>query len=294
MRDRPVFVIGAARAGSTALAEYIASGLGLSLARGKESHFLASRGIPERSGGPSGRDFDSARDKSIKDFRTRFPVNASTGILDASTSSLYYSQSTSQMLDEHFPDALLIAVLRHPAHRAISAYRYMRARGYEKLSWSDALESEERRIHAGWPHIWHYSRESSYSSQLQGLGRWCERTLFLLYERDLADDALLDRISAHTGYPVVNRKPLERRNQAQAFSSPLVGRAAESLRASWLGRVAPPGARAAGTRVVNHLRSTKAPDYGSVDETLVAHLVGREAGSVSEITGLDCVAVWNR
>jgi hypothetical protein len=284
--------MGAARAGTTALAEMIADACGLDLARGKETHFLASAALGRPSGGPDGDRFDRSRARTKKEFDSYFPRGGSTRILDASASSLYYAPSAVSVLDEFFPDAHLVAVLRDPVRRAASAHRFMVARGLETLPFETALRAEATRIEDGWSHIWHYARAGLYSRQIEALARWRSRTLFLLYETDLRDPLLLaDRVSAHIGHPIVNAVRLRDRNQARPFLTPGIGRGAERLRALAVVRRAPAPVRALGRRAVAPLRRRSEPSPVEVGSDLREVYRG-ESARVHELTGLPAQAVW--
>ncbi|WP_448392067.1 sulfotransferase [Mycolicibacterium sp. XJ879] len=284
----PVFILGTARSGSTALAELISHSLGLELVRGKESHFLAASAIPDQSGGPDGPRFDRLRDRTITDFYARLPRGfRDTRFLDASSSSLYYASAAVKSLNQHFPNARLVAVLRNPVDRAESAHSYMKARGLERLEISDALHEEPFRVANRWPHIWHYANAGFYADQIAALGEWRQRTLFLLYEQDLRSETLMERISEHTGYPIIRRPQLEKRNEARSFSSPAVGRAAEWIRSSKMVATAPQWVRKGGRAWVNRFRS---PLQRDSDPIVRAELYARfrdQRGRLTELTGLD-------
>jgi hypothetical protein len=292
-----VFIVGTSRSGSTALAELVANACGLDLARGKESHFLASAALRRPSGGPDGRRFDRLRAQTKEQFDSLFPPSAAAGTLDASTSSLYYSGSAVQVLDEYFPDARLVAVLRDPVRRAASAHRYMAARGLESLPFADALQAETGRVEAGWSHIWHYARTGLYAHQIESLAHWRDRTLFLLYETDLSDPAgLAERISDHIGHPIVGPVEMSARNQARPFRSPAVGRSVEWLRSSALARRAPEPLRTAGRRVVATLRHAQPDGRAAPREDVgLARLGGfyrDDVERVSDLTQLPVREVW--
>ncbi|WP_448456404.1 sulfotransferase [Mycolicibacterium elephantis] len=283
----PVFIIGAARSGTTALAESVAASFGLALVRDKESHFLAAQGMPERHGGPRGTGFDRRRDKTIGEFQARLSRHNTGSFLDASTSSLYYASAAAGALNQYFPNARLIAVLRNPVDVAESAHRYMTARGLERLSLAEALREERRRIADDWPHIWHYTRTGHYADQVDALGVWRERTLFLLYETDLRSNTLIDRIADHIGYAPLRRHPPVQRNEARAFTSPVLGRSAEWIRSTRLVSSTPQWVRRQGRQWADKLRAPVAqPSNPVLRETLRAEFEP-ELDRLAELTGLN-------
>ncbi len=290
---RPVFIIGTAKSGTTALAESVSLSLGLELVRGKDSHFLAVNGLPGRSGGPIGPGFDRLRARSISDFRSMLSPNCiQTGFLDASVTSLYCASSAVEMLNQHFPDARLIAVLRNPIDRAESAHRFNVARGFEPLSMVEGLREEASRIADGWPPIFYYADTGHYTRQIEALGEWRERTLFLLYERDLGSDSLMDRIAEHAGYPVLNRHPLMTRNESLAFKSPALGRTLARIRMTKTVDTAPPWLRErARTWVVDRFRAPAKKDSDTAARALLKTSFEAESARLAELTGLD-VCSW--
>lgn len=292
---RPVFIIGTPRSGTTALAESLSLSLGVELVRGKESHFLASNSLPNRHGGPIGSGFDRIRARSIEEFRSRLSLRSSqTGFLDASATSLYYSQSAVGILNEHFPNARLIAILRNPIDRAESAHRFTVARGLERLSFSEGLRKESYRIAHNWMPIFYYADMGRYVRQIEALGEWRAKTLFLLYESDLGSDTLIDRIAEHTGYAVRQRPPLRTRNAALTVKSPAMGRVLERIRMTKAVESAPPWLRErARTMVVDRLRSPAEKDADPAARAFLKTYFENDSARLAELTGLD-VRSWFR
>jgi hypothetical protein len=292
---RPVFIIGVPRSGTTALAELVSLSLGVEMVRGKESHFLAVHGLPRRSGGSSGPAFDRLRAKTIADFNSKLsPKFNQTGFLDASADSLYYSSSAVDVLNRHFPDARLIAILRNPVDRAESAHRFTVARGHEKLSIPEALRAEPNRIAQGWTSMFYYADCGRYVRQIEALGEWRARTLFLQYESDLGSETLMDRIAEHTGYPVLRQHPLMTRNEAHTFKSTALSLTLERIRSTKMADRAPTWLREqVRTKVVDRLRTpAKRNSDPAAREILKAHFQD-DSDRLAELTGLD-VSSWFR
>lgn len=291
-KDAPVFIIGAARCGSTALAESVALSFGLDLVSGKESHFLAANGLPERSGGPNGQVFDRMRARTLSEFYARVPGGPGKfRFLDASTSSLFYSTSAVNTLDSNFPNARLIAILRNPVHRAESAHRFMVGRGLEELSLADAIVEEPRRVEKGWSYIYRYVGTGRYAEQIEALGKWRDRTLFLLYERDLHSDTLMDRISDHIGYPIVCRPPLATRNEARSFSAPALSRVYDTIRSTKAVRATPPGVRRRIRTLVDQFRTPLETDVDLAVRAKLLDEFWNDSARLGDMTGLD-VSLW--
>jgi hypothetical protein len=201
-------IIGAARSGTTALYQYLAEHPGLFLTDPKEPHYFALAGTTPAFTGPGDRqtinrlavtDRDAYRDL----YRTARPDQLRG---EASVSTLYHPAAIPRVRDEA-PDARLICVLRDPVDRAFSAYGFMRTRGWEPCeTFEEALSDEQRRIDAGWHHIWHYAAMSRYGEQVQRvLDAFPSEQLLVLRHEDLAadPDPVLRRVYGFLGVPPV-------------------------------------------------------------------------------------------
>ena len=163
------FIIGAARSGTTALAEILRHHPDAFVTQPKEPSFLAFSGQQVAFTGPG--DDISINRVAITDRDQYLSLYQSAGTKacrgDASVSSLYYSDHSVATLQQYFPEAKLVVILRDPAARAFSAYSYQRARGLEPCDdFREALDREADRIRCGWHHIWHYMAMGRYAEQL--------------------------------------------------------------------------------------------------------------------------------
>ena len=163
------FIIGAARSGTTALAEILRQHPDAFVTQPKEPSFLAFAEQEVAFTGPG--DDVSINRVAITDRDKYLSLYQSAGDKacrgDASVSTLYYSDHSVATLQRYFPEAKLVVILRDPAARAFSAYSYQRARGLEPCDdFRDALDREADRIRRGWHHIWHYVGMGRYAGQL--------------------------------------------------------------------------------------------------------------------------------
>ena len=97
-----------------------------------------------------------------------------------------------QRIKHYIPNAKLIAILRHPAERAFSAYSHLVREGYETLSFPQALKKERERIGQKWLPLFYYKKQGFYYS--------CLKSYFDLFPREniriyLYDDFEADTIS---------------------------------------------------------------------------------------------------
>jgi hypothetical protein len=181
------FVIGAARSGTTALAEMLRPHRDAFVTLPKEPHFLAFANHPPHFTGPG--DDDTINRVAVTDPDAYLALYADAGNRsvrgDASVSTLYYADTAVANIERYFPDARLVVILREPAERAFSAYSYLRARGYEACDdFNDALALEPERRELGWHHIWHYVEMGRYAHQLRPFvdAFGAERVQVLFYE----------------------------------------------------------------------------------------------------------------
>lgn len=184
MMTMPNFLLlGAQKAGTTALYYYLNQHPQIYMSPVKEPHFFAF--------GDGNIDYhDPWFDPSkmilqIEEYRALFSdVASETAIGEASPSYLYNPASPFQ-IKKYVPDAKMIAILRNPVDRAYSNYLHCRRDGRESIEdFSMALQAEKQRIAAKWSDLWHYKKQGFYSEQVSRyLGLFDrEQLLFLLYD----------------------------------------------------------------------------------------------------------------
>jgi Sulfotransferase domain len=133
-------IIGAQRAGTTSLHRYLVQHPGVrTMLRTKGVHF-----------------FDTNYGRGMAWYASRFPtklyawyVARRHGIeLRTGEASPYYlfHPHVPHRVAEHLPRVRLIALLRDPVQRAYSHYQHEVARGFETLSFEDAIEAEPARL----------------------------------------------------------------------------------------------------------------------------------------------------
>lgn len=132
-------VIGAQRAGTTSLHNYLAQHPQLVTSTYKEVHF-----------------FDLKYDRGLKWYRRNFCRRGyiesrarRTGLpqLTFETTPYYMNHpAVPERIDEHLPDTRFIVLLRNPVDRAYSHYWNERRKNFESLSFADALDAEPQRL----------------------------------------------------------------------------------------------------------------------------------------------------
>lgn len=285
-----VLVIGAARSGTTALVTELATHTDLYAGAPKEPHFLAlGHRAPLAFTGPG--DDVTINAKAVLRADAWGAMYPAPGGIDGSVSSLYYAPDAVAAIARHCPDAALIAILRRPAQRALSAHSYQTGKGWETLSFEAALAAEAERIEAGWHHIWHYRRMGHYAEQLEVFADAFGATRVLVldhaeFEQDPA--GVLRRCATHIGIDPEGFAMRNRRvNEGSVRARPLV-LAERTLRHSRVGsavvravlpRAARDRIRRVGRRDVTLTAATRREldQYFAADTARLAGLLGDRA-----------------
>lgn len=167
----PNFIlIGAQKAGTTALYHYLRQHPEVFMPEVKEPGFFAFEGeeldYRDAAGDPASicsyTITDPERYKRLFDG-----VEQETAVGEATTLYLHSEKAISR-IRTHVPDAKLIAVLRHPVDRAYSAYMHaVRERREPIDDFEEALRAEKRRVQDGWGFLWRYETLSRYTAPIR-------------------------------------------------------------------------------------------------------------------------------
>jgi len=198
------FVIGAPKAGTTALHAALATHPQLFLSSVKEpKFFLCGELPPPRENGPG--DAHSAQEWVWRrDQYEALFAGAPPGVLRGESTPFYLSDLPAQRrLREAVPEARLIAVVRDPVDRAYSNWAHLWADGLEpEADFLSACALEEEREAAGWARFWRYLKLGRYGEQLEHLtSLFPADQVHVLRYRELVDDprAAVDGICAFLG-----------------------------------------------------------------------------------------------
>ena len=163
-------VIGAPKAGTTALHAALSEHPGLYLSAIKEPKFFLSDGPPPDRGGPG--DALTYREHVWRrpDYEALFAA-APAGTLRGESTPLYlYDRAAMRRIRDTLPAARLIVIVRDPVERAHSNWTHLWSAGLEPVAdFVRACGEEERRIAAVWASFWHYIGLGRYGEQLQYL-----------------------------------------------------------------------------------------------------------------------------
>jgi len=166
-RTGPSFlVVGAARAGSTAVTEALRAHPDAFVTSPKEPHYFAFAGqAPGFTGPGDDETINVMAVTELENYLSLFPADRRAAVAgEGSVSTLYYHEVSVARVKAMNPDMRIVVVLREPVARAFSAFQYLTVRGYETESdFLVAVADEQRRRGAGWHHLWHYTSMSRYA-----------------------------------------------------------------------------------------------------------------------------------
>ena len=160
-----LFIIGAAKCGTTSLCINLAKHQDVFLPKNKEPQYIVSKFIKLPRNGPG----DDQRDKNIiselDEYLDLYKESRNIKYrIDGTVDIIYYPGSEKEIKQLN-PAAKIIIILRNPVERAYSAYKMlknMHMNQREQLSFEDALKKEEERIENNFEFIWEYKRGGMY------------------------------------------------------------------------------------------------------------------------------------
>jgi hypothetical protein len=192
------FIVGAQKAGTTSLYHYLNQHPEVYMSPIKEpfffDHELDSKGEVVAS------EFEGRRQPprfaNVKEYSRLFEGVGDEKAIGEATPLYIYAPGTPERIERYAPGAKSIALLRHPAERAYSAFLYAVRIGAEPLTdFAQALRAEPLRMRNGWHYVFHYRSRGLYYQQLQRyyevFGR--ERVGAWLYEDMKEDPAVVAR-----------------------------------------------------------------------------------------------------
>jgi hypothetical protein len=167
----PDFVIvGANKAGTSSIASYLGSHPAIQMSRVKEPMFFTSRPYhqsPARTEARVGRPYFAT---TLPEYSALFdgakPTVGAYG--EASTAYLADSGRASELMKKLVPDVKIIAVLREPTERAVSAYKMCYGNGIESKPFHEivAHASSQTKIRAA-HNVKEYVRNGLYAQLLE-------------------------------------------------------------------------------------------------------------------------------
>lgn len=162
-------IIGAAKAGTTALYYYLKQHPQIFMSPVKEPNFFALEGQKPNFRGPG--DGEAINRFSITDIEAYQALfeGAENALAVGEASPLYlYSPDAPKRIRHHIPNAKLIVILRNPVERAYSHFLHFVRDGREPYTdFRKALMEEEKRMREHWEWAWYYKAVGFYFIQLR-------------------------------------------------------------------------------------------------------------------------------
>ncbi|WP_299880377.1 sulfotransferase [uncultured Cocleimonas sp.] len=162
-------IIGAGRAGTTSMYNYLNQHPQIFMSPVKEPRFFAYvNNKPEYKGPPLGINNLERYSTDLSSYKKLFSqVSNETAIGEASVDYLYLHSSAERM-KVYIPDVKIIIILRQPVDRAYSQFWARVSSGMEPLTdFFQAMEAEDERMRNNWPPQFHYKQKSFYASSLK-------------------------------------------------------------------------------------------------------------------------------
>jgi hypothetical protein len=176
-------IVGAPKAGTTALAAILEHHPEVYVAPLKEPKYFSCRALDLPLGGPGDRFAEALFVRTEDAYRRLFRrARGARAVGEASVDLLYYHRSVIPEIRRLLGDPRIVISLRDPVARAVSAYSQLVRDGRETLSFADALAAEERRRAAGWEFMWSYVDVGRYRRQVAAYLESFSRVHVLLHD----------------------------------------------------------------------------------------------------------------
>lgn len=164
-------IIGAQKAGTSSLYQYLKQHPEIYLSPVKEAHFFSYLDQEIAFKDPMFYPGKFKYIDNLASYEALFSgVTKEKAIGEVSPSYIYIPQTASRIHRQN-PGMKIIAILRNPAERAFSNFVHncsLPGGGEEPLaSFAEALAAEEERKQAGWSSSWHYKSKGYYYEQLK-------------------------------------------------------------------------------------------------------------------------------
>lgn len=165
-------VIGAQKAGTTALDFYLRSHPQIQMSKKKEVHFFDNDDL-----------FEGSKD-NYKFYHQFFDFSIKNKIRGEITPSYMYWEPSVERIKAYNPNIKLISILRNPVERAFSHYNMEIHRNFEDRSFKICIQEEKKNNFDVQNKIKSYVSRGFYSRQIERVYRYFdkENILFIKYE----------------------------------------------------------------------------------------------------------------
>ncbi|MEV8467682.1 sulfotransferase [Fluviibacterium sp. DFM31] len=210
-------IIGAARAGTTALYEYLRQAPDVFMPDGKEPNFFCYEGLKLDCQGP-GADFINNSITDLARYQALFDPAPEGAILGEASPLYLYEPRSAERIHHHVPGARLVVILRNPIEQAFSHFMRAQKLRIEPLTdFTEALKAEDDRRAKGWQPMFGYSSFPRYGEQLARFLALFPRDQILVrrYEDFDADPvAMVAEVQTFIGADTAHRPDVGKRHNA--------------------------------------------------------------------------------
>jgi hypothetical protein len=156
-------VIGAAKAGTTSLYDWLGQHPEVFVPRQKGLHFFASDWLQQNANGPGDTRLLQTVASTWESYLAHFrEAGVNRAIGDCSPSYFAWWPSREAIRDR-LPGVKIILLLRDPVQKAFSQYTHLIRDGRESLSFWEALQAEPERKAHGYGALWRYRESACYA-----------------------------------------------------------------------------------------------------------------------------------
>lgn len=178
VEGRPnLFIVGAAKAATTAVHGFLAGQDGVFMSSNKEPHFFSSFQLDEID-----RRFMTVVRDPVE-YRALFTPSVGAAVRGESSTSYLSDEGAAERIHAFNPEARIVVVLRDPVDRAFSHYLYNRREGTERRSFESAVLGQLGGAEESWPR--NYVRASRYGALLEPYAERFGASLTVLFFEDL-------------------------------------------------------------------------------------------------------------
>jgi hypothetical protein len=184
-------IVGAMRAGTTALASALAEHLSVFMTTPKEPNFFAVASGALDFVGPGDQAFARQNSRDWDSYVGLFR-DAGTRVCGEASAAYLALPGVASEIRRRRPDAKIVMILRDPVERSFSAWQYLRGRGREHLrDFAAGLAAEKERRSLGYGPIWWYVEASRYHERLEDyVTAFPKRQIHVLTSEELRRDPM--------------------------------------------------------------------------------------------------------
>jgi bacterioferritin (cytochrome b1) len=160
-------IVGAPKAGTTAVAAALAAHPEVFVSPLKEPKFLSADAVPQPLEGPGDALVDSLRVRDLTSYRRLYRrAGDARAVGEASVDTLYFHLTTVPRIRSLLGSPRILMLLRDPVARAHSAWKQLVRDGRETASFEDGLAREARGETERWEFMWRYADVGRYADQV--------------------------------------------------------------------------------------------------------------------------------